>query len=400
MTMKKFLAIFALTFTIFFISGRGVHTQFHFFVPLSEAFLKGRIYVDQMKFELHEMIPDEEVKTGIYQELVDGQQGKYYVIFPPLPAVIIMPVVAIFGDSTNQSIISMIVASVSVAISFFVFESILDDNRKVYWMTALYAFGSMLWYHAVVGSGWYFAQVCASPFIWLAVYFTLKKKNLFFIGSFIGLAYLCRFPAILSFPFFLYLSSNQWLKVKKVDYTKLLSFFGSMAFFVAISLVYNWVRYHHLGHYGYTLLELRPYNINNEYSYGSYSINYVTRNFKAMLDSFPKISNSFPYLIPNMTSMALWFVFPAILLMIKTPFRNKLAIASLLAIICVLPSTLLHGGVGSSQFGYRYALDIMPFLLILIALSIKKEFLLWQKTLIILSIIVNFWGIWFNFWRS
>jgi len=399
--MKKYWLvpfIFVFVLMVFFISGRGVKTGHHFFVPLAQGFLKGRLYVDKMEYALHEMIPEQEIATGVYSELVDGAYGKYYVIYPPLPAVILMPAIAIWGELTNQSVISMIIAALSVVISFLVFLKVTSDENKALWLTALYAFGSMLWYHSVVGSAWYFSMICALLFLWLAILATLHKKSLFLIGLLIGLAYLCRFSIILSFPFFLYLTKDQWLKSGSFKIKPLIYFALALSIAVGISLSYNWTRYHRLGHYGYTLLEKRPYNINNEYSEGSYSLSYVSRNLEAMFKSYPNKTESFPYLLPNNTSMALWIVMPALLLIIFAPVKDPITKASWLAVIFTLPASLLHGGIGASQFGYRYALDYMPFLLLLIALAVKSRFELWKKLLFVVSIAVNLWGVWSAFW--
>ena len=397
--MKKALLISIFVFIVFLISGRGVHTYHHFFVPLAKAFLSGRVYVDQMQSELHEMIPEKEIQTGVYEELIDGSFGKYYVIYPPLPAVILMPFVALFSDQTNQSVVSMLVAAISVGLAYLVFKEIIDE-KKAFLLSILYAFGSMLWYHSVIGSAWYFAQVCSLLFIWLAIWLTIKQRSIFLVGLSVGLAYLCRFPAILALPFFIIASGDLVLKNKRINWQAILKLASGFAIFFVISLIYNYVRYKTISHYGYTLLELRPYNIANEYSRGSYDLTYIARNLEAIFWSMPERIEGFPYLAPKSWAMSLWFVFPAIFITIFAPLRNKLTQASIVAILCILPSALFHGGVGTSQFGYRFALDFMPFMLILIALAIKSKINFWHILLISLSILVNLWGIWFTFWRS
>jgi hypothetical protein len=117
-----------------------------------------------------------------------------------------------------------------------------------------------------------------------------------------------------------------------------------------------------------------------------------------MFWSWPEIKNESPYIVANMLSMSLWFVFPAIFIVLKSPLKNKFVKASLLAIAFILPSTLFHGGVGASQFGYRYALDFLPFVFILILFAIKDKFFFWQKALFVLSILINLWGVWTSFW--
>lgn len=392
--LKLYVFIFLCTLFVYFVSGWRNHTRHHFFIPLAEAFLQGRLYVDEMKPELHEMVPEREVRTGIYKK--DDVSGKYFVIFPPLPAVILMPFVALWGAATNQSYVSIVLASVSVVAAYAVFRELVHDEKKSITLTLLYAFGSMLWYHAIIGSGWYFSQVCGLLFLWLALLATLKRQSMALIGVLLGLAYLSRYPLLLTFPFFAYMTMDRWWQKRQVRLKPLLLLCVTFGIFVALSMGYNWLRYGKLGHYGYTVLERRPYNITNEYAHGSYSILYAPRVLSAMFLSMPKQNIHFPYLVPNQMSMALWVVFPVIVLVFFASLKERIVFASWLAILLLLPTSLFHGGVGATQFGFRYALDYMPFLLMLIAYAIKDKFVWWQQLLFVLCILINVWGVLFT----
>ena len=393
--LRNAFLILVISFTIFVVTGYQNHTRSHFFVPLAQAFLHGRLYVDRMEYELHEMVSEEEVRTGVFSEFTDGASGTYYVIYPPLPAVLLMPAVSIWGAATNQSHFSILLASISVAVAYLVFEELTRCPVKSTWLAVLYGLGSMLWYHAIIGSAWYYSQVCGLLFLWLAILATLRKKPMMLIGVLIGLAYLSRYPLLLTFPFFVWLTKDRWWVNRRVVWMQLLMLVGSFGALVSISLLYNYVRYGQFGHYGYTLLEKRTYNIQNEYRHGSYSLAYTPRVLRAMFWTFPTKVDHFPFLIPNRWAMSLWLVFPAIFIAVTAPWKNRLVQASILAIICILPTALFHGGVGATQFGFRYALDYMPFLLIVIAMAVKERLYLWQKGLIGLCVLINMWGIWF-----
>lgn len=392
------VVVFIFTFLVYFISGKHIHTQHHFFVPLAQAFLNGHLYVDKMTYYLHEMVTPEEISTGVFKDYIDGATGKYYVIFPPLPAILLMPFVALWGENTNQSLFSILIASLSTVIAFQVFRSLKLNTSKSLWLSALFAFGSMQWYHAVIGSAWYLSLICAMLFLWLAIWATIKKKNFLLIGFLLGCAYLSRFATILAFPFFLLMNNSAGLLEKKKILIRSLLFFTGLAIPVIFSLVYNWARYSTIWHLGYTVYERRYYNW--EYQLGTYSLSYFPRHLKAIFLSFPIKINHFPYLLPNTWSMALWLVMPAIILIFWAPVKQKIVWVIYLTLLFLLPTTIFLGGVGASQFGYRYALDYMPFLFLLIAQAIKNNFYWWQKGLIILSIAVNFWGIYTSFWLS
>lgn len=394
-----FFSLVLLVTLFYYVSGKGVNTKTDFFIPLAQGFVDGRLHVERMNYYLHEMITLQEIKTDVFNGYVDGAFGTYFVIYPPLPAVMLMPVVVIWKEVANQSLFSIFIASLSTAVAFLTFKALKMSFKKATWLTVFLAFGSIQWFHAVMGSAWYLSLICAMFFLWLAIYGTFKKFNLFFIGLLLGLAYLSRFPTILSLPFFLIMTKDSWLKDEKVQVKTLMLFFLGIGLMVTTSFVYNWLRYKNIWHVGYAVLERRFYNIENEYRFGSYSFTYFPRHLKAIFWSFPNKISSFPYFIPNQISMALWLVMPALILAFWAPIKKRLVWASWLAILLIaVLAHFFHGGVGASQFGYRYVLDYLPFLFLIIAEAIRKNYYWWQKALIALSVFINFWGIYVTFW--
>ena len=73
--------------------------------------------------------------------------------------------------------------------------------------------------------------------------------------------------------------------------------------------------------------------------------------------------------------------------------RNKLAIARWLSIALIAQVNFSHGTWGFAQFGYRIAVDFYPFLFLLTVKGIGDEIKWHHKTLIIIGILVNFWGV-------
>ncbi len=59
------------------------------------------------------------------------------------------------------------------------------------------------------------------------------------------------------------------------------------------------------------------------------------------------------------------------------------------AILVAIPN-LLYYNTGYLQTGYRYALDFLPFLLILAALGMRGRLRIWSALLILLSVIMGF----------
>lgn len=235
-----------------------------------------------------------------------------------------------------------------------------------------------MWYHGIIGSGWYFSQMCGLLFLWVALLLLVKKNSLLLVSTCVGLAYLSRYPLLLTFPFFAYMTRERWYPEKRIAVRQLLPLLIPFASIVTLSLLYNLVRYQTPAHYGYTIYEARRYNAALEYPYGSYSVMYVPRILSAMLFSMPKLNVHFPYIIPNDYAMALWLVFPAVFIVFFASIQRDIVFASWVTILLLLPVALFHGGVGMTQFGFRYALDYMPFLFILIGYAIREKFHTWQ----------------------
>lgn len=383
------IALAAATFGLCVTVGWRIQTRHDFFVPLATSFLHGKLYVPYMRGELHEMVSQTEIDTGHFQEPHDGASDRYYVIYPPLPAILAIPFVLIGGSEVNQSVISWVYFSLSVWVLWELLGTLMLGIRPRAWLTAFYVLGSIAWYHALVGSAWYYAHVVALLTTFLALYSALAKKSAWLTGIFVGLMYLSRYNLILTVPFFML---SLW-RGREGRGRRLGQFLIPVLMSLLLVGGYNYARYWRVDHYGYTILESRDYNVTNEYRYGSYAWQYAPRHFRAALWSFPQISFQFPYVTPNMLSMALWIVAPALFIALWAPRQERLTRLMSIALLCLLPGTLFHGGIGASQFGYRYMLDYLPFILILMALAMRERVRRWQQLLIVLSVLVNVWGV-------
>jgi hypothetical protein len=92
--------------------------------------------------------------------------------------------------------------------------------------------------------------------------------------------------------------------------------------------------------------------------------------------------------------MAIWLTTPAFLILPRAFFiKEKIIFFSFLTVAFLAVPSLLHGSGGSSQFGYRFSLDYISFLLILFAKAAQKLPRRLIILLVILSVLVNLWGV-------
>lgn len=368
--MTAFL-LFIITLSVYLLSNFGKDTPYNYFVLLADSFLHGRLYLTESFPWLNELV---------------NLNGRFYVVYPPMPAILLIPFVLIFGTSFHQPFLSILIAAFNVSLCYLVLLKIYKSRKIALWVSILYAFGTMQWFHATIGSVWYISHIIAAFFLWLMLLEVINKQRLFLIGLLIGGAYLSRLPAVFAILFILvFLQKKLFFHFKPIIILAL----GILPALI-FNFSYNYLRYGTFADLGYVLLPIfnEPW-----YRYGFLSIKYVPIHLKEMLTFLPKFSNQPPYIIPNLFSMAIWFITPAYLLAVFAKIRERISIASLGAAIGIAIPLLLHGGNGFTQFGYRYTLDFLPFLLILVASALTKRIGLWAKILIFLSIAVNLWGV-------
>jgi len=253
----------------------------------------------------------------------------------------------------------------------------------------LFGFGTCFWFTAAVGSAWYIEHVSAVLFLTLAIILALYKKSPFLTGLLLGFAFLSRLPVILSFPFFLLLIYEQnsgWKpRLKQAAY-----FAVGLGIIVGIYELYNLGRWGVFSDLGYNLIP----GIQQDPSFtnGIFSLSYIPRHIYAILFQGPILLDHFPYFEPNWMGLGLFFTTPAFLYIFKGPW-NKLSKYAALAVICILPILITHGTVGFTQFGYRFSLDFTPFLMLLAAKGMSENLSWKEKAVIILSVLVNLWGV-------
>lgn len=389
---KKYLAavlLFIITFLVYLISSRGEGANWNYFVVLADAFLHGRLYLLENPPWLNELV---------------FWRGYYFVVFPPMPAFLLVPFVAVFGKTFYQPFLSIMLGAASVALAYMVFMRLFKKKSLALWMGILYAFGTIQWYHAAVGSAWYIAHIVALFFLWLMILESITKQRLFLIGLFIGAAYLSRIPTVLSIIFVLVFLQKKLFdfenkRIKIFPKSIVLLMLGVLPA-IALNFSYNYLRYGVISDIGYVLLPIfnEPW-----YRYGFVNIKYIPIHLKEMFTAMPQFSSKPPFIVPNLFAMAIWLITPAYFLALFAKFKQRIYLASLAAVIAIAIPDLIHGGNGFTQFGYRHTLDFLPFLLILIAAGLNNKFnRWWSLLLILLSILVNLWGVvmisFFNIW--
>jgi hypothetical protein len=73
--------------------------------------------------------------------------------------------------------------------------------------------------------------------------------------------------------------------------------------------------------------------------------------------------------------------------------RDRLVLAAWAGIFAIALLDFTFAATGWAQFGYRYSLDFMPFMLLLVFIAVGKRAQWHHLVLIGLAVLVNLWGV-------
>lgn len=380
-TLFTCLIIFSITYLVYFLTRETDSTFYNNFIRLADAFLNGRLYL---------------IEDAPWIELVHIDD-RHYVVPPPLPAILSLPFVAIWGITTNQTLISILFGSLNVCLAYLVARKLTLSTRVQIWSTIMFGFGTIHWWVASSGGVWVFSQTVSVTFLFIGILLTFNKHHPLLIGLSIGASYWSRLTTALSLPFFLIYTYDRWYTgntkniISRINFRFLFYLGFGIAIFIGLNALYNYGRFGTPFDVSYYLIP----DIFEEpwYQKGIFDITYIPRHLKIIFLKLPEYVSEFPYLVPNSDGLAIWITTPAFIYAFRAGIRNKLALACWVSILLIALINFAHGTWGFSQFGYRFGLDFYPFLFLLTVKGIGDEIKWHHKILIILGILVNLWGV-------
>src|SRR3954467_7705711 len=176
------IAVLAL---VLYVLGNGERLNFYnHFVWQADAFLHGRVSIP---YPVPEGASDEPFNDYFQDVLpVDGTlvgpdgvaTGAALVPFPPLPALVLLPLVAVQGLAADQGLLLAGLAAIGVGLAWWVLGRLPITLEVRALVTVFFALGTVWWWTAVVGSTWYFAHVVATDLGLLAVGVALGADRL------------------------------------------------------------------------------------------------------------------------------------------------------------------------------------------------------------------------------
>jgi len=369
------------------------HTQYNHFALLAEGWLDGRL-------DLGREPPS---YAGRNDFALFGD--RWYVVFPPFPAVALLPWVWLAGgDATRvaDGACFLVLAGLAPALLFLVLEKLarmnygLGDQRARVLLSLLFAFGSVYFFCAVQGTVWYAAHVVGAALSAAYLLFALSAERPVAAGIALGLGLLTRTPLCFAAPLFVLEAwrtcrSSEGALERSRFARKLAGFTLPVLSALALSLVLNWARFGDASEFGYRYLTVRWHD--RIARWGLFDYHYLAKNLGVVLTSLPWIAppgQAPPFQI-NAHGLALWLTTPGYLWLLWPRRRPALFWSILWSALAVAVPTLFYQNSGWVQFGYRFSCDYAALLFALFAVGgyhLGRAF----QVLSALSVIVNGFG--------
>lgn len=325
-------------------------------------------------------------------------EGRYYVSFPPTPALVELPFAAVFGRDTPNSLALYGLVLAALIAQFRMLERRGFGERDALLAAGTFVFGSNLYVSSVKATVWAQGQAMGYAFAMLGLQRVLDNARRGLRGP--GPGYLLLALAVGCRPFHLFLVPL----LVALDVRTSARAFRSAAVSAALWMspllgalaAYNWLRFGNPLEFGHTHLAWA-----RDLPRGIFSLAYVPRNLYLAWLRLPDWSSSSPPLDFDPWGTAFWlnnaiFVF-ALFGLLRGRFDGVVRATAWLALLTTWPLLLAYETNGWRQFGYRFLIDLLPAAFVVYLFSYRRftRAMLWAA---LFSFIVNLYGL--AFWKD
>jgi hypothetical protein len=411
----------ALALAVYVLSNPERHNFYNHFVWQAQAWLEGSAAIRWP-------VDDGPFQNGYFQDVmpVEGRPGYGLLPFPPLPALVLLPLVALWGMATNASLVAAVLGAVNVGLCWWMLLGVTRIRVAALLGTLFYAFGTVAWYASMLGSTWFFAHVVASTALFLAIIVALDaerrpsaRARQVLAGFALGTAALARLTTVFGAPFFALVGGGGTFVRRAV-----LAGAGALVPLIALA-GYNVATTGHVFHPAYEYVREHEYRPRADFYHPDWATEdprYILQNAQILLAWLPiharpddtpcevvdprglnLLFDAECPLRPDKLGMSILLTSPAYLMALPAlvvGWRRRLVAGAALAVLAIALADLAHFSQGWVQFGYRFSNDFAPFAVILVAagIAIARGWLARAiaVTLVAISIVVNAWGVYWG----
>ncbi len=360
-------------------------TKYAYYSYLADAFLHGQLHLRLMPHALHDL---------------SQFQGRLYLYWGPMPAILLMPLTALFGLFSDIlftiGIAAMNVFVVALVLRHACRRRVISLSRQQRGMLVVFfALGTVHVILAPMARVWYTGQIVGFLFVALAYLATLSLHGrLAFLATGLAMsaALLTRNHLVFAG---LWPACYLFYQHRSVGWRRPLSYalLGGMPVGVGVGLLlfYNWLRFGNAFDNGLAYHRMGEIYAANYHQYGAFSLHYVLHNLYWQYLHYPlpwrpwsEYGGSL-FLLSPVFFAAWWGVVEG---------RPRWSPWILLGtILLVATPILMLMGTGWIQFGPRYTLDFTMPLLLLTALGLRRWPTWTVAVLVAISIVHYFIGL-------
>lgn len=390
------LLIYLITTAVYFAcasrSTLTTHTPWNHYALLAQSWLSGRL--------------DLGAPPPVYAGNNDFAHygSRWFVIFPPFPAVVLVPLVAFAGnaETVRDGQFFLWLAGIGPAVLFLVFEKFRRMGlsqcpmRTHAILALLFAFGTVYFFSAEQGTVWFAAHIVAVALAAAYLLFALDAERPVLAGTMLGLAFATRPPLAFAGVLFLLESwriarqgaASVHAPAEQLELalgapvsgvaaaTRVRDLRVQLALFAAPLVItvglLGWYNHARFGSafdsgYQYLVVAWRP----RIEKWGLFGYHYLARNLGLLLTGLPYLSDKsahIPFQI-NGHGLALWFTSPVYLWLLWPRRIGPVQRALWVTVLLVALPTLLYQNSGWLQFGQRFSNDYAVFLFALICIG-------------------------------
>lgn len=386
----------AVTGVIYFISNPKPNFFYDYTFRIAGEMLNGRLGLEgPPPVWLNEFVPAD---------------GLFYSVFPLGSVLTMMPAAMLRSLGIIQNVpaglIAALIAGFSALLLFRLGESYGLPVKRILMMASGILFGTWMWMNLTYAGAWHLALGFSVLGELGALYFVLVDRKPFLAGIFFALAFGNRTEVLLTAPIFLILlirgasDAPENSRPDSKETIGLIAKFCSVPFVLGVAtLVYNQARFGSALDFGYSHI---PGVLNEPwYQHGIFSIYYIPRQAWEMLLKLWHLREAFPYLVPDGFSSSILLSSPFMLLALRFGSKDRLLkYLSWTAIALMTFLLWLHGNSGGWQFGYRYAMVLLPWVFIILCGSCRSKIGKVEAALYGFSFIANAYAVWIFHWTK
>ena len=299
---------------------------------------------------------------------VTSRKRDWFVSFPPGPALLFLPFVALFGVQILDVLITVCIASLAPMLLVRALDRIRGQNASEHlWAALALVAASPFAFVASHGNVWFTAQVVACVALMGYLGSASEAKEPVRAGLWLALALATRPHLAFACLWFF----AEWRRGGG-DRATLIRFAVPIVLVGSALALHNYLRFENPFEFGHRFLDIRWQARMQEH--GQFATTYLLRNLRCAFWLWPQLHSEAPFFKVSLHGSALWLGAPwlaAVSWSGRELFRGRAIGLWLCAFILAVPALLYHNS-GQRQFSYRFALDWLP--LVIVALAMRDAF--------------------------